>query len=166
MVAAFMSAGDALVNVHTVVFAVNVLQIKPLLAFAVVAPEGVYTLPVIWTLVLSRHTLINIHTGFPIRTELQTSRGTETADLPLNLLTAVLTVSQSTRPGVCTGAVRHEHISIQTVAHVAAKRVHAAVLARPRLQTTFIQILTAGLSAVPWKALALIGADTLSMLAA
>lgn len=45
---------------YAVIFSIDVFEIVTRLALAVVASEGVDTLTVVWTLVLSRYTLINI----------------------------------------------------------------------------------------------------------
>lgn len=40
----------------------------------------------------------------------------------------------------CAGAIGHQHVAIEAEALVATERVHAAVLAGPRLQAALVQV--------------------------
>lgn len=48
--------------------------------------------------------------------------------------------NQQTSPLTGTGAVRHQGVAVEAVAHVAAMGVHTAVFTGPGLQAAFVQI--------------------------
>lgn len=166
MVAALVGAGRTLIQVYTVVFALDIFQVEAFLAFAEVASKGVHTLSVVWAEVLPCDTFINIYTSPPILPQLQPHRRADAADLPLNLLTAVLTVSSRARPGICTRSIRHDGVTVKAVAFVTSIGVHAAMLTGTRFQAALIQILITRLSSVSWETLAFVGANTLPVFAA
>lgn len=92
MMAALVSVGYTLIDIYTVIFSINILQIEAHLALAIVAAEGVDTLTVVWTEVLACYTFINIHTAPLIWPQLEPSGRAEASDLPLDLFTTILAV--------------------------------------------------------------------------
>lgn len=84
-------------------------------------------------------------------------------DFSFHLITAVLAVCHGARSCICTRSIRHEHVAIQAVALVAAVRIHAPMLAWPRLHPTLVKILIACFARVAWIALASVWSHTLSV---
>lgn len=110
-------------------------------------------------------TFINIYAGSPIRPQLQAWRRTATAHFPFQHITAILTVCHGARKGTGACSVWQKHVAIQTVALVAAVRVHASVFAWPGLQSTLVQILVARFSSISWVALALVWPNAFTVFA-
>lgn len=139
--AALVLPEGTLVYVVTLVFASGVHELEAVVTLADVTPEGVDALSEPGAGHSSRGALVHIHTGPPVGSQLQAWGGALASHLPFDDVTAVLTVCHGARQGACAGAVGHGHVAAEAVALVAAQRVHAAVLAGPRLQATLVQVL-------------------------
>lgn len=163
--AALILTKGAFIYIVTLVFASNVHEVEAFMTFADVTPKSVDTLPESGAGGSSGGTFINIHTGPPIRSQLQARRGALAPNLPLDNITAILTVCHGARQGTRAGPVRQEHVPAQTVALVAAVRVHAPVLAGPWLQATLVQVLIAGFPSISRMTLALVRSHTFTMFA-
>lgn len=124
--------------IYTVIFAFDIFQVRAFLALAEVAAKCVHTLSVVGAQVLASNTFINIYTCPLVLSQLQARRWTETVDLPLYFLTAILTVSQRACPGICTRSIRHHGVSIEAVALVTAVCVHAPMFTWTRFQPALI----------------------------
>lgn len=87
------------IYIMTLVFASNVHEVEACMTLADVTSESVDTLPESRAGGSSSGTLINIHTGPPIGSQLQPRGRTLAPDLSLDNITAVLTVCHGARQG-------------------------------------------------------------------
>lgn len=94
--AALVLSKGALINVVTLIFASDVHEVEAGMALADVAPKRVDALPKSRAGDSSGRTFVNIHTGPPVRSQLQARGRTLAPDLSFDHVTAVLTVGHGT----------------------------------------------------------------------
>lgn len=89
---ALMLTKGALIYIVTLVFASNVHEVEAFMTLADVTPKSIDTLSKSRAGDSSSSTFIDIHTGPPVRSQLQTWGGALAPDLPFNNIAAILTV--------------------------------------------------------------------------
>lgn len=97
--AAMMLTKGALIYIVTLVFASNVHEVEAFMTLADVTPKSVDALPKSRAGNSSGSTFINIHTGPPIRSQLEARRGALAPYLSFGNITAILTVCRGASQG-------------------------------------------------------------------
>lgn len=97
--AALILTKGAFIYIVTLVFASNVHEVEAFMTLADVTSKSVDTLPKSRAGSSSSSTFINVHTGPPIRSQLQARRGALAPDLSFDDITAILTIRHGARPG-------------------------------------------------------------------
>lgn len=97
--AALILPKGAFIYIVTLVFASYVHEVEAFMTFADVTPKSVHTLPVSGAGGSSSSTFINVHTGPPVRSQLEPRRGALAPNLTFDNITAILTVCHGARQG-------------------------------------------------------------------